>query len=252
MHTYNTATTIAHGATAAGFALLNDTWFDTVTIITPGRADAIVSAALEQGVNIRRLDADHVGITCDETTTDAHVAAVLTALGLSVPPTITGGSAITDAHRRNGEVLTHPVFRAYRTETEMLRYLRRLADRDLALDRTMIPLGSCTMKLNATTEMIPVTWPEFSDIHPFAPSSQSAGYRTLIDELERMLVEITGYDAVSLQPNAGSQGEYAGLLAIRAYHRSRGDHERQVCLVGPWHQRGERSDVRHEGRCRRL
>ena len=240
-HAHDSASAIAMGATAAGLALANDSWFDTVSIVVPGRASDVVSAALARGVNVRLIDSDRVGITCDETTTSGHVAAVLHALRgpASTPATsataAAGGTPSTAGfapdHVRTAEILTHPVFRSYRTETEMLRYLRRLADRDLALDRTMIPLGSCTMKLNATTEMIPVTWPEFSEIHPFAPTNQSIGYRTLLDELERMLVEITGYDAVSLQPNAGSQGEYAGLLAIRAYHRSRGDFGRKVCLI---------------------
>jgi glycine dehydrogenase len=139
--------------------------------------------------------------------------------------------AIPEPLRRTSPVLTHPVFHSYRSETEMMRYLRRLADRDLALDRTMIPLGSCTMKLNAASEMIPITWPEFSQLHPFVPEDQARGYLQLIDELEDALVRITGYDAVSLQPNAGSQGEFAGLLAIRAYHRSRGDDGRDVCLI---------------------
>ena len=140
-------------------------------------------------------------------------------------------SGLPAAMRRTGEFLTQSVFNRYHSEHEMLRYLRRLADKDLALDRTMIPLGSCTMKLNATTEMVPISWPEFADIHPYAPADQTAGYRLLIDDLERRLAEITGYDAVSLQPNAGSQGEFAGLLAIRAYHRSRGDAQRTVCLI---------------------
>jgi glycine dehydrogenase len=231
-HAHEGASKIAAGAREAGYSLANDTWFDTVTIIAPGHAARIVAAALDGGVNIRLVDADHVGVTCDETTTNEHLSIVLAALDTSPSPSVgAAGRAIPSDQERVGEFLTHPVFRSYRTETEMLRYLRRLADRDLALDRTMIPLGSCTMKLNATTEMIPVTWPEFGALHPFAPPSQSGGYHTLIDELEQMLVEITGYDAVSLQPNAGSQGEYAGLLAIRAYHRSRGDHDRQVCLI---------------------
>ena len=142
-----------------------------------------------------------------------------------------GESGLPAGRRRTGEFLTQSVFNRYHSEHEMLRYLRRLADKDLALDRTMIPLGSCTMKLNATTEMVPVSWPEFADIHPYAPADQTAGYLLLIADLERRLAEITGYDAVSLQPNAGSQGEFAGLLAIRAYHRSRGDAQRTVCLI---------------------
>ena len=140
-------------------------------------------------------------------------------------------SAIPAGLARTGEILPQAVFHDHHSEHQMLRYLRRLSDRDLALDRTMIPLGSCTMKLNATSEMEPITWPEFADIHPFAPDDQTVGYRTMITELEQILVEITGYDAVSLQPNAGSQGEFAGLLAIRAYHRSRGDDQRTICLI---------------------
>ncbi len=234
-HTYESASIIAAGARRVGLETRNDTWFDTVTIAVPSCGASIVADALVRGVNIRAVDADHVAVTCDETTTDAHLAAVLGALGCATTPDELRSAGlpagIPGDVRRTGEILTHPVFRRHRTETEMLRYLRRLADRDLALDRTMIPLGSCTMKLNATTEMIPVTWPEFANMHPFAPSEQSAGYRMLVEELETMLVEITGYDAVSLQPNAGSQGEYAGLLAIRAHHRSRGDHGRTVCLI---------------------
>ncbi len=235
LHTYDAASVIAAGARRAGLETANATWFDTVTINVASRAAAVVARALANGVNIRLVDADNVAVTCDETTTDDHLVAVLSSLDCSASPVelrndrASGG--MPEEHRRTDEILTHPVFRRYRTETEMLRYLRRLADRDLALDRTMIPLGSCTMKLNATTEMIPVTWPEFADMHPFAPAAQSAGYHRLVEELERMLVEITGYDAVSLQPNAGSQGEYAGLLAIRAYHRSRGETSRTVCLI---------------------
>ena len=215
---------------AVDLTLMNDTWFDTLTIGVPGAADAVVAAAEVEGVNIRRVSASLVGISCDETTTDADIDVVVRALGISSAG-FDAATGIPESMRRTGEILAHPVFRRYHSETEMLRYLRRLADKDLALDRTMIPLGSCTMKLNATTEMIPVTWPEFSDMHPFAPTSQTAGYRELLAELEAMLVEVTGYDAVSLQPNAGSQGEFAGLLAIRAYHRSRGDDARNVCLI---------------------
>ena len=160
----------------------------------------------------------------------------------------TAADGIPDALRRTDEVLTHAVFHRYHSEHEMLRYLRRLADRDLALDRTMIPLGSCTMKLNATAEMIPITWPELADIHPFAPESDHArATAAMIAELEAMLVAITGYDAVSLQPNAGSQGELAGLLAIRAYHRSRGDDERTVCLI-PSSAHGTNAAVGRDGR----
>jgi glycine dehydrogenase len=170
-----------------------------------------------------------VSLACDETTTPDNIEALCDVFG--VTPVEEGPSGIPEALHRSTEFLTHPVFSRYRSEHEILRYMRALADKDLALDRSMIPLGSCTMKLNATTEMIPITWAEFADIHPFAPANQWAGYRQLIDDLEGMLVEITGYDAVSLQPNAGSQGELAGLLAIRAYHRARGDDHRDVCLI---------------------
>ncbi len=217
----------------AGADVVNTTWFDTLTVRVSSQADTVVAAALASGINLRRIDADHVGISCDETTTQEHIDAVLVALGGTPTGTqsATLASGIPDSLLRTSEILTHPTFSRYRSETEMLRYLRRLADKDLALDRTMIPLGSCTMKLNATTEMIPITWPEFANLHPFAPSDQAAGYHRLLSELEAMLVEVTGYDAVSLQPNAGSQGEFSGLLAIRAYHQSRGDLHRNVCLI---------------------
>src|SRR5688572_3268508 len=180
-----------------------------------------------------------IGISLDETTTRADVIALWQLLGVggadidALDREIDAAleNAIPAALRRTTPFLTHPVFNAHHSEHEMLRYMRSLADKDLALDRTMIPLGSCTMKLNATSEMIPVTWPEFADIHPLAPAEQTAGYRQLITELERMLAECTGYDAVSLQPNSGAQGEYAGLLAIRAYHRARGEGHRNVCLI---------------------
>jgi glycine cleavage system P protein (glycine dehydrogenase) len=220
----------------AGVDVLNNTFFDTLSVRVPSGADDVVAGARVRGINLRRVDADTVGISCDETTTDEHVVAVLAAFGVdgraladADPPDATAG--IPAALRRTSELLTHPVFHRYHSETEMLRYLRRLADRDLALDRTMIPLGSCTMKLNATTEMIPITWPEFGRLHPFAPLDQAAGYLELFTELEDALAEITGYDTVSLQPNAGSQGEFAGLLAIRKYHESRGDQQRTVCLI---------------------
>jgi glycine dehydrogenase len=184
-------------------------------------------------VNLRRVDDDIVGITVDETTTDADLDQVVAAFGVTLAPVKTDAATmgLPEPLRRSTPYLSHPTFHDYRSETEMLRYLRRLSDRDLALDRTMIPLGSCTMKLNATTEMEPITWPGFAGIHPFAPLDQAEGYRRLIERLEHMLCEVTGYDAVSLQPNAGSQGEFAGLLAIRAYHRSRGDLQRDICLI---------------------
>jgi len=212
-------------------------WFDTVTVRTPGRAHQILDLAVAAGINLRAVDVDHVGVSCDETTTPEVIAALATVFGASttadeIRAAAQGADpATTLGQPRATDFLTHPTFHAYRSETELLRYLRRLADKDLALDRTMIPLGSCTMKLNATTEMIPVTWPEFGRIHPFAPLDQAAGYLDLFADLERWLVEITGYDAVSLQPNAGSQGEYAGLLAIRAFHLANGDTDRDLCLI---------------------
>jgi glycine dehydrogenase len=216
----------------AGFDLVNDTWFDTLTVRAPGQAAEICERARQRGINLRRVDADTVALSFDETTTRAVVADVVRVFGAddgwaaSRP-----AEGIPEGERRTSDFLTHPVFHEHRSETEMLRYLRRLADKDVALDRAMIPLGSCTMKLNATTEMEPVTWPEFADVHPFAPLEQAEGYLALIHDLEATLARITGYDAVSLQPNAGSQGELAGLLAIRGYHRSRGESQRDVCLI---------------------
>ena len=221
----------ASGLSAAGIELRNSSWFDTLTIAVDS-VDAAMAAALDAGFNIRRYDHHHVAITFDETTTPAQVLDIVAALGgrpVDDPDSVPDG--LDDSMRRTDDFLTQSVFERYHSEHEMLRYLRRLSDRDLALDRTMIPLGSCTMKLNATSEMVPITWPEFADIHPFAPADQVEGYLELIHDLEQRLATITGYDAVSLQPNAGSQGEYAGLLAIRAYHRSRGDDERTVCLI---------------------
>ena len=222
------------GLRAGGVEVPADTWFDTVTVTVPGGADAIHEAARAERINLRQVDADHVGISLDETTTREVVQAVWRAFGVTASVDALDGSApegIPAPLRRDDVILDHPVFERYRTEHEMMRYLRRLADKDLALDRTMIPLGSCTMKLNAATEMAPVTWPEFAQIHPFAPADQTRGYARMVDDLEKALCEITGYDAVSLQPNAGSQGELAGLLAIRAYHLANGDTGRTVCLI---------------------
>jgi glycine dehydrogenase len=206
--------------------------FDTVRASVPGRADEVVAAALEAGVNIWKVDADTVQLSLDETTDLADLAKVARAFGVSAPERVRlSDPDWPEALRRTSGYLTHPVFAAHHSETAMLRYLRRLSDRDFALDRGMIPLGSCTMKLNATTEMVAITWPEFAHLHPFAPHDQTAGIRGLVDELSEWLCRITGYDAVSLQPNAGSQGELSGLLAIAAYHRSRGEKRRRVCLI---------------------
>jgi glycine dehydrogenase len=225
---------LAAGLRAGGVDVVTGSFFDTVWVRVPGQAQSIAAAARARRINLRVVDDDTLGISLDETTARSVVEDVWAAFGVVAQvDELDAGAAdgIPAGLRRTDDVLTHPVFHRYHSEHEMLRYLRRLADKDLALDRTMIPLGSCTMKLNATSEMIPVTWPEFGNIHPFAPLDQVQGYLEMIRELEAMLVEITGYDAVSLQPNAGSQGEFAGLLAIRAYHRSRGDEHRDVCLI---------------------
>lgn len=216
-------------AAALGDALVHDKYFDTVLARVPGRADEVLAKAKANGINLWRVDADHVSVACDEATTDAHVAAVLDAFGVEAAEHGAAGGNM--GATRTSEFLTHPAFSRYRTETSMMRYLRALADKDLALDRSMIPLGSCTMKLNAAAEMEPITWPEFARQHPFAPAADTPGLRRLIADLETWLVQLTGYDAVSLQPNAGSQGEYAGLLAIHAYHASRGEAQRDVCLI---------------------
>ena len=223
------AAALGSALAAGGVEVVHDSFFDTVQARVPGRAAAVAAAAAERGINVRLVERDVVGITCDEVTTAAHVREVAAAFGLDASPGPARAEAV--ALLRTTPFLTHPTFSRFRSETAMLRELRRLSDRDLALDRTMIPLGSCTMKLNGTTEMEPITWDGFAGIHPFAPADQTAGYRALIGDLERWLAEITGYDAVSLQPNAGSQGELAGLLAIRAFHRSRGDDRRDVCLI---------------------
>ena len=226
------AVRLAASLRAGGVEVVNDAFFDTLTVRVCGAAAAVAAAARAERVNLREVDADTLGIALDETTTTAVVETVCRAFGVPLAPDAPDApDAIPPALRRTSEFMTHPAFQRYRSEHQMLRYLRRLADRDLALDRTMIPLGSCTMKLNATAEMIPITWPEFARIHPFAPIEQAQGYLALFADLERWLADITGYDAVSLQPNAGSQGEYAGLLAIRAYHESRGERSRDVCLI---------------------
>ncbi|MBB3228963.1 glycine dehydrogenase [Luteibacter sp. Sphag1AF] len=225
---------ILAGALRKANVAVGDNFFDTLHV-TGIDAAAIHTAAAAAGINLRAIDAHSVGISLDETTTRADVAALASLFGASANDIDALDAATPDALpaalRRDVDFLQHPVFNTHHSEHELLRYLRGLSDKDLALDRTMIPLGSCTMKLNATAEMIPVTWPEFANIHPLAPASQTTGYKQLIDELEAMLVECTGYDAVSLQPNSGAQGEYAGLLAIRAYHRSRGEAHRDICLI---------------------
>ncbi|MFD8821768.1 aminomethyl-transferring glycine dehydrogenase [Streptomyces sp. NPDC059605] len=232
--THRYATILAEGLRAAGADVVTGAYFDTLTVRVPGRAAEVVEGARERGVNLRLVDADLVSLACDETTTREQIAAVWAAFGVDGDIEALDASAadaLPEGLLRTDEILTHPVFHQHRSETAMLRYLRRLADRDYALDRGMIPLGSCTMKLNATTEMESITWPEFGALHPFAPAEQAQGFLTLIRELEERLAEVTGYDAVSIQPNAGSQGEFAGLLAVRAYHRANGDDQRTICLI---------------------
>ncbi|MCB0942672.1 MAG: aminomethyl-transferring glycine dehydrogenase, partial [Mycobacterium sp.] len=232
------ARTLAAGLSAAGIEVVHDTFFDTVLVAVPNRAAAVQAEAKGRGINIWRVDADHVSVACDEATTAEHVAQVLEAFTGAAPAATSGTGAAAagdyagpEIDSRTSEFLTHPAFTSYRTETEMMRYLRSLSDKDIALDRSMIPLGSCTMKLNAAAEMESITWPEFGRQHPFAPAGDTPGLRKLIADLENWLTGITGYDAISLQPNAGSQGEYAGLLAIREYHLANGDAGRDVCLI---------------------
>ncbi|MFG3342060.1 aminomethyl-transferring glycine dehydrogenase [Glycomyces sp. NPDC048151] len=204
-------------------------FFDTVTAAVPGRADAVVAAAAANGVDLHRADADHVTVACDETTTETDLRTVCDAFGAALPDTAVEG--VPAALVRESAYLTHPVFTAHHSETAMMRYLKRLADKDYGLDRGMIPLGSCTMKLNAAAEMEPITWPEFADVHPLAPADRTSGWRTLIAQLETWLADVCGYAAVSVQPNAGSQGELAGLLAIRAWQHDRGETGRDLCLI---------------------
>ncbi|MEN8514205.1 aminomethyl-transferring glycine dehydrogenase [Burkholderia sp. RS02] len=235
------AALFAAGVKQLGFATVNDTFFDTLTIDTGARTAQVHEFAKGKRINLRRVSDTQVGVSVDETTTRDDLADLLDvfaqAAGGTAPAVdaldagLAGVAALPAGLERTSAYLTHHVFNRHHSETEMLRYLRSLSDKDLALDRSMIPLGSCTMKLNATSEMLPVTWPEFGGIHPFAPADQTVGYREMIDQLEQMLVAATGYAAVSLQPNAGSQGEYAGLLIIHAYHASRGEAHRDVCLI---------------------
>jgi len=224
-------TTLATELKAAGYKIVNDTWFDTLTIQTNEKTGEIHAAAVALGLNLRQIDTSHVGFSVDETVEAEDLQAILASFGIDTLAGEESELVIPESLQRQDDYLTHPVFNSYHSETEMLRYLRGLADKDLALDRAMIPLGSCTMKLNATSEMIPVTWPEFSTMHPFVPADQAQGYKLLDEQLNVMLCEATGYDDISFQPNAGSQGEYAGLLAIRGYHAERGDAHRNICLI---------------------
>ena len=236
--------TLAGGLGAAGREVVTEAYFDTITVRAPGEAEVLADRARAAGFNVRRVDGDHIGLSLDETTRSEDVQGVIRALcadagggdgtgevSVDIEALDAAAPDVIGALGRRSEYLTHPVFHAHHSESEMLRYLRRLAAKDVALDRSMIPLGSCTMKLNATAEMIPVTFPGFGTLHPFVPADQALGYRELCTGLERMLCAITGFDTVSLQPNAGSQGEYAGLLCIRRYHESRGEGGRDVCLI---------------------
>jgi glycine dehydrogenase len=237
-----TAALLGRGLAERGWRISTRHYFDTFVVETGERRDAILARAQERGLNLRPL-AGKIGMSCDETTTLEIVEHIWAAFGAasgaeqhlgqgnSRPASLPSADAIPDALRRTSDFMTHPVFREHQSETEMLRYLRRLCDRDLALDRTMIPLGSCTMKLNGSAEMMPFTWPGFAELHPFAPAEQAHGYAEMISDLKAKLIAISGYDAVSLQPNSGAQGEYAGLLAIRAYHRARGESQRTICLI---------------------
>lgn len=228
--THDHASRIAAALRAGGVEVVNDTWFDTLTVAVPGRAGDVVAAARTMGLHLRLIDDDHVGLSTSERTSASTVAAVLRSFGVAAVDEAPASGLPEELHRTT-DFLTHEVFHAHHSETQMLRYLHKLSGRDYALDRGMIPLGSCTMKLNATTEMEPVSLPGFADLHPFAPAQDATGYRELVDDLESWLAEVTGYDKVSVQPNAGSQGELAGLLAIRGYHRANGDLDRNICLI---------------------
>jgi len=228
----------AHEITRLGYNVKTNCFFDTITVHVPGRAHAILAKAREKRINLRLVDGDHLGISTDQTTRRSELERLLTCFDGKTMVDRTLDDADEEVREcipenlvRTSKFMTHPVFQLYHSETELLRYLRKLQTKDIALDRSMIPLGSCTMKLNSTTEMIPITWPEFAHIHPFAPLEQAQGYQQLFEETEEMLCEITGFDAVSLQPNAGSQGEYSGLLAIRAWHEANGNQERDICLI---------------------
>ncbi|MFN3292820.1 MAG: aminomethyl-transferring glycine dehydrogenase [Gemmobacter sp.] len=216
---------------AAGAKVETKEFFDTITVEVGVGQAGILAAARHEGLNFRKVGSTHVGISLDETTDERVLVRVLRAFGIDAAPPHRSRLGFSEAMLRTSAYLTHPVFHMNRAESEMMRYMRRLSDRDLALDRAMIPLGSCTMKLNAAAEMMPITWPEFGSLHPFCPPDQALGYREAIDDLSTKLCEITGYDAMSMQPNSGAQGEYAGLLTIQAYHRARGDHQRKVCLI---------------------
>lgn len=236
--THRYAQICAHELDKRGYEVVTSSFFDTITVHVPGRAYSILAKAKEKKINLRMVDGDHLGISFDQTTRRSEVERLLSCFNGSgiekqsldqIDDEVE--ECIPEPLRRLSDFMQHPVFQLYHSETELLRYLRKLQSKDIALDRSMIPLGSCTMKLNSTTEMIPITWREFAHMHPFVPLEQAQGYQQLFEEIEEMLCEITGFDAVSLQPNAGSQGEYSGLLAIRAYHKANGDDNRNICLI---------------------
>lgn len=222
---------LADALKAAGAKVSPDQFFDTITVEVGVGQAGILAAARQEGLNLRRIGTDRVGISLDETSNDDVLLRVLRAFGIDKAPEAGGHLGFDEKLLRTSAFLTHPIFHMNRAESEMMRYMRRLSDRDLALDRAMIPLGSCTMKLNAAAEMMPLSWPEFGALHPFAPADQAAGYHEAISDLSEKLCEITGYDAFSMQPNSGAQGEYAGLLTIQAYHRSRGEGHRDICII---------------------
>jgi glycine dehydrogenase len=224
-------TRLARALKAAGAKVSPKAFFDTITVEVGVGQTGILAAARQEGLNFRKIGSDRVGISLDETTDERVLVRILRAFGIDGVPPHRATLGFPESMVRETEYLTHPVFHMNRAESEMMRYMRRLSDRDLALDRAMIPLGSCTMKLNAAAEMMPITWPEFGSLHPFAPADQALGYAEAIADLKDKLCEITGYDDFSMQPNSGAQGEYAGLLTILAYHRSRGDHQRKICLI---------------------
>lgn len=237
--THRLTAILSAGLDQLGFSTDNSYFFDTLTFTVGDRQADILQRAKDQEMNLRIIGTDKLGISLDETTTREDIETLWTIFAdkphdlelETIDGSVSDHPGIPPALLRDVDYLQHPIFNDFHSETEMLRYMRRLEDQDIALNRAMIPLGSCTMKLNATTEMAAITWPEFAGIHPFAPNEQTRGYQQLLSELEEMLLQCTGYDAMSMQPNAGSQGEYAGLLAIRGYHESRGDHQRDVCLI---------------------
>ncbi len=238
MRVHRMTTILVAGLKRLGYEIENNHFFDTVTVRVPGQARRLAAKARESRINLRVVDNDHLGVTFDETTKRIDLEAIWRVFATKADRLLDIAELDAEVEDRlpgdlcrTSDFMTHPVFNLYHAETEMLRYLRWLAAKDIALDRAMIPLGSCTMKLNATTEMIPITWRDFAAMHPFAPLDQTQGYQQLFEELEEMLCELTGFDAVSMQPNAGSQGEYAGLLCIRQYHESRGEGHRDICLI---------------------